>query len=302
MTESGPAFFILTPTHNRAARLSTAIDSVRDQSYSNWHLFVLDDGSRDETPQLLARYSDDRRFHSWRFEENQGVNPARNRLLDEILAYSTENDRPGFIVILDDDDRLEKDALARLAEVIESNPHERWIIANCHLPGGERVSRIRGEYRPLCYVRDHKLGVELQGDVAHVFHTSLVGNDRFIDSFPNAEEWWFYAGLASKAQMFAVDLHVKTVEYLDDGLTHSQPNKERGAEIYARKLERFHPFLDSRQRASLEARLGRHLFLRGDRREGWRQLGRALKSWPLEPRVYSYAVEMGFRTLTSHGR
>jgi hypothetical protein len=94
-----------------------------------------------------------------------------------------------------------------------------------------QVSQIRGSYRPLCYVREHELGDELSGDVPHVFHTSIIGDDRFIDSFPNAEEWWFYAALATRSKMFALDPPATTVEYLDDGLTIRQPNKEQGAEI-----------------------------------------------------------------------
>lgn len=293
MSDLEPAFFILTPTHNRASRLESAIESVRNQSYANWQLFILDDGSKDETPSILARFADDPKIHAWRFETNRGVNPARNRLLGKIL----ERNEPGFVVILDDDDRLDKDALARFAEAIRENPSERWFIANCHLPNGARVSQIRGTYRPLCYVREHKLGDALSGDVAHVFHTSIIGDNRFIDSFPNAEEWWFYAGLAARSKMFALDMPAKTVEYLDDGLTVRQPNKEQGAEIYSRKLERFDRFLNRSQRASLEARLGRHLYLRGDRREGLRQLGRAFWHWPFEHRVYPYTLEVLMRTL-----
>ena len=54
----GPKFFILTATLDRADRLSQAIASVRSQTYADWELFVLDDGSADETPAVLERESD----------------------------------------------------------------------------------------------------------------------------------------------------------------------------------------------------------------------------------------------------
>jgi glycosyltransferase involved in cell wall biosynthesis len=288
-----PAFFVLTPTHNRARRIARAIDSVREQSYGNWSHYILDDGSSDDTPSVLARFEDDPRIHAWRFEKNRGVNPARNFLLERIL----ERAEPGFVVILDDDDRLEKDALAGFARAIDEDPSALWLIANCHLPSGARVSRIRRDLDSLCYVRDHKLGENLSGDVAHVFHTSIIADSRFIDSFPNAEEWWFYAGLAERSKMHVVDVHAKTVEYLDDGLTLQQPNKERAAEIYALKLERFDRFLNRRQRASLEARLGRHLYARGDREEGLRTLASAFLHWPFEPRIYLYSIQILLRSL-----
>jgi len=287
-TRPEPSFFILTPTFNRAARLAVSIESVRNQSYENWQLFILDDGSQDATPELLARFEDDSRIHSWRFERNQGVNPARNRLLAEIL----DRGDPGFVVILDDDDQLEKDALTLIAKAARANPREKWLIANCHLLNGDCVSQLRDGYRHLCYVQDHKLGDALTGDVAHIFHTSIIGENRFIECFRNSEEWWFYAGLAVKSKMFALDMHAKTVEYLEDGLTLRQPNKGRGIEIYARKLERFDPFLSLSQRASLEARLARHLIRGGQFKSGLRQFWNAFRHWPFEHRIYTYGIEM----------
>ena len=281
-------FYVLMPTHNRAQLLARAIESVRAQSYSNWELFILDDGSTDSTPEVLARFSDDPKIHCARFASNRGVNPARNELLERILGTG----EPGFIVILDDDDELEKEALARLAEGARENPDAKWLIANCHFPNGERVSQISGDARPLCYVRDHKLGNALSGDVAHVFHTDLVGDTRFIDRFPNAEEWWFYAGLAKKSRMLPLDFHAKTVEYLEDGLTRLQPNKDQSARVYALKLERFDSFLGRADRASLEARLGRHLFSKGERGAGLQKLWDAFRHWPFEFRVYTYLLEI----------
>ncbi len=298
---STPTFFILTPTHNRARRLESAIESVLDQSYEGWEMFVLDDGSGDDTPEVLARHSSHPRIHSWRFDTNRGVNPARNFLLERIL----ERDEPGFVVILDDDDRLEPDALARFAEAARADPSALWMIGNCHLRDGRLVSRIRGRYRPLCYVRDHKLGNVLSGDVAHVFHTSLIGETRFIDDFANAEEWWFYAGLARRTRMLPLDFHAKTVEYLEGGLSLSKPNRDERAAILELRLERFEPFLTRSQRAAYEARLGRHLHADGEREAGWRALGRAWRRWPFEHRIYVCALQMAlgpiWQRLTGRG-
>jgi glycosyltransferase involved in cell wall biosynthesis len=292
-TDSGPTFFVLTPTYNRAERLLSAIESVRNQSYADCHHFILDDGSSDETPQILDRFRADPQIDTWRFDVNRGVNEARNFLLERIL----EQEKAGFIVILDDDDRLEKDCLSRFAEAARAFPSGRWFIGNCLYPNGRAITQIRGGSEALCYVRDHKLGKRLSGDVAHVFHTSIIGDIRFSDDFPNAEEWWFYSALARHSMMYPIDFHAKTQEYLEGGLTLSQPNKGQDAKVYALKLKRFDRFLSQGQRASLEARLGRHLFAQGNRREGLRQIGRAFCHWPLEPRVYLYVLEILLRPI-----
>jgi glycosyltransferase involved in cell wall biosynthesis len=292
-TDSGPTFYVLTPTYNRAERLLSTIESVANQSYPDWHHFILDDGSSDKTPQILDRFVADPKTDAWRFDVNRGVNEARNFLLERIL----EQEKAGFVVILDDDDLLEKDCLARFAEAAQEFPSVGWFIGNCLYPDGRAITKVRGRPKPLCYVRDHKLGRRMSGDVAHVFHTSIIGDIRFSNDFPNAEEWWFYAGLAEHSMIYPIDFHAKTQEYLKGGLTLAQPNKGKDAKVYALKLERFDRFLSEGQRASLEARLGRHLFAQGDSRAGLRQLGRAFCLWPLEPRVYLYVLEILLRPL-----
>jgi hypothetical protein len=145
-TDSGPTFFVLTPTYNRAERLLSAIESVRNQSYADCHHFILDDGSSDETPQILDRFSADPQIDTWRFDINGGVNEARNFLLERIL----EQGKAGFVVILDDDDRLEKDCLSRFAEAARALPSGRWFIGNCLYPNGRAITQVRGGSEPLC--------------------------------------------------------------------------------------------------------------------------------------------------------
>jgi glycosyltransferase involved in cell wall biosynthesis len=284
-------FYVLTPAHNRSELLQRAIESVEKQTNPNWEMLVLDDGSKDETPEVLARYASHPRIRSWRFDENRGVNAARNFLLERIL----ESPEPGFVVILDDDDTLHPMMLEKLAEAARTAPEARWFIANCHFPDGRQASQIRNPEEPLCYVLDNKLGNRLIGDVAHVFHTSLVGSARFSRDFPNAEEWWFYADLATRAKMHALDFEAKTIDYLESGLTLTRPNRGRAAQVFERKLERYAPFLNRRERAKIEARLARHLYAADRRREGGAKLRAAFSSWPFEYRTYLYALQVLFR-------
>lgn len=287
------SFFVLTPTHNRAKLVARAIESVQKQTHGSWQHFIVDDGSRDGTWDDLAAFENDPRVHTYRFTENRGVNAARNFLLERILELG----QPGFVVILDDDDWLTPNALDGIARAAEEQPNARWFIANSLDPGGTPVTKIRGPYRPLCYVRDHKLRKQLAGDVTHAFHTSIVGDNRYPERFENSEEWWFYAGLARQSRMHAIELDAKIKEHSEDGLMERQPNKHLAAEIWALKLERFEPLLGPRERASLEARVARSRRLRGDHPGAWRQLAHAFRSWPLEPRIYRYAVDFVARSL-----
>lgn len=80
---------IVMPTWNRAFVLGDAITSVLEQTYSSWHLIVCDDGSTDETEQLIGRFSDPR-IEYFRIPHS-GAAAARNRALErargELIAY-----------------------------------------------------------------------------------------------------------------------------------------------------------------------------------------------------------------------
>jgi glycosyltransferase involved in cell wall biosynthesis len=106
---------VIIPTYNRASCLSRAIDSVLAQSYRTLELIVVDDGSTDDTPAVLARYGN--RIRSIR-QANGGASKARNAG----IAAS----RGSIVSFLDSDDswlptKLEKQ-VALMARVGETSP------------------------------------------------------------------------------------------------------------------------------------------------------------------------------------
>lgn len=90
-----PLVSILMLTYNRARYLSTAIESVLGQTYTSWELFVIDDGSTDDTKALMSRYPDDR-IRYIRHEERCGLFVRRS----ESLTYP----RGTYTAVLDSDD------------------------------------------------------------------------------------------------------------------------------------------------------------------------------------------------------
>ena len=89
-------FSIIIPSYNRSHILPQAIKSVLNQSYPNWELFIVDDGSIDGTWALMNDYSDDR-IH-YLHKENGGVCSARN--------YGVHSSKGDYIVFLDSDDTV----------------------------------------------------------------------------------------------------------------------------------------------------------------------------------------------------
>src|SRR5690606_27150909 len=104
MSASKPVVSVITPTYNRAAFLPQAIERVLGQTFADLELLIVDDGSTDNTRQLVECYAQDKRVRYF-YQENQGQSIARNRGLQEA--------RGEFVCFLDSDnawmlDKLEK--------------------------------------------------------------------------------------------------------------------------------------------------------------------------------------------------
>jgi glycosyltransferase involved in cell wall biosynthesis len=79
MTE--PVFSIIIPTYNRAHILSRAIDSVMAQTFNNFELIIVDDGSTDKTHECVKNYHD-QRIKYFVHDRNQGQSQATNTGID----------------------------------------------------------------------------------------------------------------------------------------------------------------------------------------------------------------------------
>lgn len=91
-----PLVSVVVPTFNRARLLPAAIESALAQTWKNLEVLVVDDGSSDDTPDIVdALYRRDARVRPFR-QRNQGVSAARNRALAEAQG--------SFIAFLDSDD------------------------------------------------------------------------------------------------------------------------------------------------------------------------------------------------------
>ena len=89
---------IILCTYNRAALLPNAIRSVQLQSYQGWKLIIIDDGSTDNTREIVQKYQSKDKRIAYHFQQNKGLAEARNAGL-RIAAGE-------YICFLDSDDEL----------------------------------------------------------------------------------------------------------------------------------------------------------------------------------------------------
>lgn len=99
---------IIIPSFNRAHSLPNAIRSVLDQAAGNWELIIVDDGSTDDTRQVISKFLVDERIKYF-FQENSGASAARNK--------GVELSRGDYIIFLDSDDWFLPGLISELNEV-----------------------------------------------------------------------------------------------------------------------------------------------------------------------------------------
>ncbi len=111
-----PAVSVIIPAYNREHTLARAVDSVLDQSFRDFELILVDDGSTDGTTALAKQYSGRIRYIR---QENRGVSAARNRGIRE--------SRSSRVAFLDSDDLWHRDKLRAQFDYIEKNPETRLL-------------------------------------------------------------------------------------------------------------------------------------------------------------------------------
>ena len=103
-TPANPLVSIITPTYNRADFIEQAVNSVLAQTYTNFELLIVDDGSTDNTRDLLEPALTDSRVRYFR-QENQGQSVARNWALSEAKG--------DFVCFLDSDNYWPAEKIGR---------------------------------------------------------------------------------------------------------------------------------------------------------------------------------------------
>lgn len=107
--QKGGYVSIILPTYNRSAKLGKAIESVLNQTYPYFELLIIDDGSTDDTGQVVKEYADER-IRYYKLSGNGGAAKARN--------YGMSLAQYDYIAFEDSDDLWHSDKLEKQMQVI----------------------------------------------------------------------------------------------------------------------------------------------------------------------------------------
>lgn len=112
---------VCIPTYNRSSYLQYAINSVLQQTYQDWELIVCDDGSTDDTPEVVASYND-ARLRYVRHPQNIGRSQNMRSGFDAATG--------DYFIKFDDDDAIAAEFLAKTVTILDTHTEADFVCTN----------------------------------------------------------------------------------------------------------------------------------------------------------------------------
>lgn len=192
-----PLVSIIIPAFNRSGTLPRAIESVLKQTFRDFELIVIDDGSIDDTSDIIESV-DDPRIKSY-FQPNRGVSSARN--------LGIKNSTATFLAFLDSDDEWMPSKLEKQLEALEDNPDYMTVHTNeMWVRDGRQVNQKMKHRKyggwifrcclPLCLISPSSI-------LMHRKIFSEIG--LFKESFPVCEDYELWLRLTSRYPVLFLD-------------------------------------------------------------------------------------------------
>lgn len=113
-SETIPLVSVIVPSYNYGRYIGETLESLIAQTYTNWECVVVDDGSTDNTKEVVSKYIERDTRINYFYQENRGLSAARN----SGIKYSTGK----YIQLLDADDLIDNEKLERQFKYLEENP------------------------------------------------------------------------------------------------------------------------------------------------------------------------------------
>jgi len=124
-------FSVIICTYNRANLLKRALNSLLKQTFSDWEVILIDDGSTDNTKEVVKPYLEKQKNFSYFYQENKGIAEARN--------FGLSVAKGKYCTFLDSDDEYCENHLETRYAILSSNPNIVLLHGGVQIIGNEFV-------------------------------------------------------------------------------------------------------------------------------------------------------------------
>jgi glycosyltransferase involved in cell wall biosynthesis len=223
---NNPLVSIIIPTYNRAHLIRETLDSILIQSYENWECIVVDDGSSDNTDDLLAEYiKKDNRFKYLINARTKGAQGARNTGL--------LNSKGDFIQFFDSDDIMYSHYLKMKMEAFNHNRDLDIVTSFSHVKNANNEIIDIFTWVTLGNVFEKLIRQHTYVDTNSALIKREIFNDYFLDeNVPSFQELDLHIALSKKVNYGTVWEFLTAYYRRDVDTISSDKIKEKKGEIY----------------------------------------------------------------------
>ena len=228
-----PEVTVILPAYNAEKYIREAVDSIRSQTYDDYEVVAVDDGSTDSTGEILDELAADFSKMTVIHQENRGLAAARNAALASMKGQ--------YVALLDSDDIWLPDKLKRCMDFLKSNPDISIVYTPMDPFDSETGERMEGHSKK-CHSGwlTEKIFMSIfVHDPAAVFHRRVTDTcGGFDESIPVSVGNEFWLRVSTRFEFGLIDESLALRRWSESSLTRS--NRLRGRKIKAAMLEEFY--------------------------------------------------------------
>lgn len=210
---NNPYFSIIIPAYNRAAILPSTISSVINQTFTDWELIIIDDGSKDNTREVVNDFKDPR--INYFYQQNAERSAARNNGIRQANGK--------YICFLDSDDWYEPTHLETLDNEIKQKgfPVALFFTNSFFYQKGEKqimeIPDLKSD--PMCYLLLHPV---IPARVC--VHRNILSEFRFREDIVIVEDQVLWVTIANKYPVFHIPIYSVVYHLHDDNSINAKNN------------------------------------------------------------------------------
>tara|TARA_R110000850_G_scaffold25797_1_gene74156 strand:- start:8694 stop:9710 length:1017 start_codon:yes stop_codon:yes gene_type:complete len=239
MNTEEPLVSIIIPTFNRAHLIGETLDSVLAQTYQNWECIIVDDGSTDNTAEVVGNYLEtDARFqyHHRPQDRPKGANACRN--------FGFEISNGEYVLFLDSDDLLVETCINKRINIFLESPNLDFIISDTGQFKDGKFSNQSINKDPLIKnCKEYALlffNYTIPWPIMSVFwRKSILKDYRFDESLHRLQDVDFHIQILSFNEF-----NFKRVYEIDSYYRYSADEKKEGNEYDIKLIKSFLLFID----------------------------------------------------------
>ena len=213
---------IIIPSYNRAELISHTLKSVIQQTYKNWELIIVDDGSLDNTREVVKPFlNDDRIFFVDRPKDRlRGGNAARN--------YGMKLAKGEYIKWLDSDDLLAPHCFAKQIGFLEQDDYDVVLSRSRFFSVQDEQGNFTWDkYWSKSFTLRHPFKNYLFGKIRFstadaLWKKKFLGEAPFKEDLRNSQEWLMYIQQLAKEPKYFLDAEVLVYSRLHGGQMHNE--------------------------------------------------------------------------------